>query len=868
MPFKYNALLGLGLDNTIPLDGAGKIPSTFLPSYVDDVEEYNNLAAFPATGETGKIYVAIDTGFAYRWSGSVYVQIGITAAAGATTQVQFNDAGAFGGDSGLTFDKTTDALSAGGFIPTSSTVPANGIYLPAANSVAAATNGTGRLFVDATGRVGIGATPTARLHLQTTSENAVLQMLENNGSTVYGASIDAFNSSGGNIRFRLHDSGGTFQERLRITSAGLVGVGTSAPNLPLTVAYSDTTAIPTSALADPATGAFQIANTSDSAAYAGIYLRTRTAGSTNALIGLRYNSTFSDGDIFFRVRNGAGTSVEPLTIKASGNVGIGTSAPDVVLDVRTGAAGFGQFVHASGLGGVRIAGTGQFSASSLVFANNHSAGVVDGYTIQLDGANQSLKFLSGGTAATARMTLLSDGKVGIGTSSPGALLDLRQPTSASEQEHLRIVGGQRSSDTFAAGVRILTGAVSSNINRHLRIINSGNTIFQHYETSSGNPAIDRNILLCPDGGRVGIGTTSPAVELEVSGPTNTQILINCQSDTGNSQLWFGDSSSDEAGVIIYRHVDNSMAFEVNDTEALRIDSSRRLLVGTSTGYGVASSGLARFQVGSSAADIHASLTDWSNLNQGGILAFGAARGGAVGNYTIVQDGDNLGSIRFAGADGTDLQSQGAVIAAQVDGTPGANDMPGRLVFSSTPSGSASPVERMRITNSGATYSLIDNSEGRALGTLSAASASNYFIQGVHGKSSIQSGGTRSFGVFTNGNVVNTNNSYGAISDLKLKENIVDAGSQWDDLKALQVRNYNFKEGQTHTQIGLVAQEVELVSPGLVGESPDRDEDGNDLGTVTKSVNYSVLYMKAVKALQEAMERIETLEARLTAAGIE
>jgi hypothetical protein len=118
-----------------------------------------------------------------------------------------------------------------------------------------------------------------------------------------------------------------------------------------------------------------------------------------------------------------------------------------------------------------------------------------------------------------------------------------------------------------------------------------------------------------------------------------------------------------------------------------------------------------------------------------------------------------------------------------------------------------------------------------------------------------------------GNVTNVNNSYGAISDIKLKENIVDANSQWDDLKALQVRNYNFKEGQIHTQIGLVAQEAELVSPGLVSESPDRDEDGNDLGTVTKSVNYSVLYMKAVKALQEAMERIETLEQRLSDAGI-
>ena len=124
--------------------------------------------------------------------------------------------------------------------------------------------------------------------------------------------------------------------------------------------------------------------------------------------------------------------------------------------------------------------------------------------------------------------------------------------------------------------------------------------------------------------------------------------------------------------------------------------------------------------------------------------------------------------------------------------------------------------------------------------------------------------TSSFFVYTNGNVVNTNNSYGAISDIKLKENISDANSQWDDLKALQVRKYNFKEGQTHTQIGLVAQEVELVSPGLVSESPDRDEDGNDLGTVTKSVNYSVLYMKAVKALQEAMERIETLEAKVAA----
>jgi hypothetical protein len=66
-------------------------------------------------------------------------------------------------------------------------------------------------------------------------------------------------------------------------------------------------------------------------------------------------------------------------------------------------------------------------------------------------------------------------------------------------------------------------------------------------------------------------------------------------------------------------------------------------------------------------------------------------------------------------------------------------------------------------------------------------------------------------------------------------------------------------------LGVVAQEVEAAGMGgLVFESPDRDSEQNDLGTVTKQVNYSILYMKAVKALQEAMTRIETLEAKVAA----
>jgi len=127
--------------------------------------------------------------------------------------------------------------------------------------------------------------------------------------------------------------------------------------------------------------------------------------------------------------------------------------------------------------------------------------------------------------------------------------------------------------------------------------------------------------------------------------------------------------------------------------------------------------------------------------------------------------------------------------------------------------------------------------------------------------------TTRFRVFSNGNVVNVNNSYGAISDVKLKENIVDSSSQWDDIKALRVRKYSMKADSLDApnMLGVIAQELEAADmAGLVIESPDIDENKNDLGTVTKQVNYSILYMKAVKALQEAMTRIETLETKVAA----
>jgi hypothetical protein len=137
-------------------------------------------------------------------------------------------------------------------------------------------------------------------------------------------------------------------------------------------------------------------------------------------------------------------------------------------------------------------------------------------------------------------------------------------------------------------------------------------------------------------------------------------------------------------------------------------------------------------------------------------------------------------------------------------------------------------------------------------------ASRYFI--------VCSGsGNVKFIVYSNGSVLNGTGSYGQLSDEKLKENIVDANSQWDDIKAVKVKNFSFKADKLDkpNMLGVVAQDLEASGmSGLVENHEDVDEDTKEsLGTTTKSVKYSILYMKAVKALQEAMTRIEALETK-------
>jgi hypothetical protein len=118
-------------------------------------------------------------------------------------------------------------------------------------------------------------------------------------------------------------------------------------------------------------------------------------------------------------------------------------------------------------------------------------------------------------------------------------------------------------------------------------------------------------------------------------------------------------------------------------------------------------------------------------------------------------------------------------------------------------------------------------------------------------------------IYSDGDLANHDGVYGTISDERLKQDITDASSQWNDLKAVRFRKYRMKtdviaDANAPYQLGVIAQELAQTSPGLVDEHP------NDDGTTTKTVKSSILLMKAAVALQEAMIRIETLEQRVMA----
>jgi hypothetical protein len=286
-------------------------------------------------------------------------------------------------------------------------------------------------------------------------------------------------------------------------------------------------------------------------------------------------------------------------------------------------------------------------------------------------------------------------------------------------------------------------------------------------------------------------------------------------------------------------------------DSVNLDSSGRLLVGTSSSRAFVGSALnPQLQIEGTNDDTSiASITRNSNNTGSGRLIFGKSRGTTNGAVTGVQSDDNLGSILFEGADGTDTTTAAAIDCA-VDGTPGANDMPGRLVFSTTANGASSPTEAFRITQDQeinfSASAVSWNIRCRRPGTGLAG-----FIEFLRGSTSI-------------GSIVGTatNTSYNTSSDYRLKENVISLTGAADRLNQLQVRRFNFIADPDTTVDGFLAHEAQAVVPECVtGTKDEVDDEGNP---VYQGIDQSKLVPLLTAALQEAIGRIETLETRLTA----
>ena len=252
-------------------------------------------------------------------------------------------------------------------------------------------------------------------------------------------------------------------------------------------------------------------------------------------------------------------------------------------------------------------------------------------------------------------------------------------------------------------------------------------------------------------------------------------------------------------------------------------------------------------------------------------------GGKSGGFTTV------GQIEFVDRENNTGSKTCATIKVTNPSGGASNATGGNIVFGTQPTGGGGVTDHVTINSEGRlSVSTIENGEIFTVqnthnGTLGGPSGMriDFALDNPDNNSSFfikaEDSTTARFYVYSDGDVQNHDNSYSGISDSKLKQQIADASSQWDDIKALQIRKFKFNSDVTDKgdsdslwRLGVIAQKVESAGMnGLVYSSPDVDDDGNDLGTETKAVKYSILYMKAVKALQEAMTKIEALEARVT-----
>jgi hypothetical protein len=370
-----------------------------------------------------------------------------------------------------------------------------------------------------------------------------------------------------------------------------------------------------------------------------------------------------------------------LFINATGQVGIGGSPSS-------------NFEITSALPTARLRDTTDNSYAEIL--NNNGA-----LSLRADEGNvASASYIDIRVDGSERARFTSDGRLGLGTSSPATPIEVVGASTTDTEENYALFRGP---GTAQPGVYIGGNSTTASTGAtarygYVRSQSLGGTARALYlQTGTDTRVVIDNT------GKVGIGTTSPNENLSIAGTANVFCSLTSSGGIKN-QINAADATGAGAIGTVTNH---PLRLETNNTERARIDSSGRLLVGTS-------SARTDFQGGAHSAVLQVEVFSANAGNQGRFISqvlnsgantfgpkyvFAKTRATSLGGATVVANGDELGGITFQGADGTNL-IRAADINAFVDGTPGANDMPGRLVFSTTADGASSPTERFRITNDG------------------------------------------------------------------------------------------------------------------------------------------------------------------------
>ena len=572
-------------------------------------------------------------------------------------------------------------------------------------------------------------------------------------------------------------------------------------------------------------------------------------------------------------------------------------------DLQIGHDGSVSFITDSGTGDLYIQG------SSAIRLTNPAGN--ETFAVFNDNGAASLYYDNGVSLSTTATgvditgTLVSDGltvdtdtlvvdatnnRVGIGTDSPDTLLHLEGADGVPQLKFLRagtVIGGiiRQTSNPYGLTYDAIDG-------------NAGAPTHVFRTSVDGSTFTER--MRIDVSGNVGIGTaTAPGSNgkgLAIYTSDYPRLTFR-NSTTGDGATNGTQFAAVGANFEIYNKEAGYIEFGTNNTERMRIDSSGNVGIGTTTitsGFKMEVIGDARFgdvvgddavELGWSAGgsegfiqvyDRGASAFRPLNINNSlkvdasGNVGIGTSSPSSIANYVILEtqgDTTTTGGIYYSSSSDSSQKAHFYIgggtgylgtqtnhpLAFTTNNTERMRiDSNGVMSLTSVGTVAASAINNRNVSGDGGYYTQLGSN---------CSNTSSWFMTGAI------TGVGNKFYIYGNGDIVNTNNSYGAISDEKLKENIVDSSSQWDDIKALRVRKYSMKADNLDApnMLGVIAQEVEAAGMGgLVYESPDIDSEHNDLGTVTKQVNYSILYMKAVKALQEAMDRIETLEAKVAA----